>query len=196
MPMITDAHVVIVATHGFEQSELEVPRNRLDEAGATVTIAAPEPGQIRGWEKRDWCRSVPVDLALADVDPADYDALVLPGGQMNPDTLRRCDEALDVIRAFMNSGKPVAAICHAPWLLIEIDAVRGRDVTSWRTVRKDLENAGATWIDQPVVVDGALITSRSPLDLEAFSAAIIDAIELGQPMLLSPLADRRAPPAE
>lgn len=196
MPAITEARVLIIATHGFEQSELEVPRNRLEEAGAKVTIAAPEPGQIRGWEKHDWCRTVEVSLPLRDVDIADYDALVLPGGQMNPDTLRGNSEALSLIGAFVRSGKPVAAICHAPWLLVEVDAVRGRDVTSWPTVRKDLENAGATWIDQPVIVDGAIITSRSPLDLEAFSAAIIDAIELGQPMMLSRLAERRPSPAE
>lgn len=193
MTTITQANVLIIATHGFEQSELEVPRNRLEEAGARVTIAAPEAGQIRGWEKRDWCRSVPVNVTLNDVDPADYDALVLPGGQMNPDTLRRNDAALALIRAFLTAGKPVAAICHAPWLLIEVDAVRGRDVTSWPTVRKDLENAGATWIDQPVVIDGSIITSRSPVDLEAFSAAIIDAIEIGQPVMLSPLPDRLTP---
>ncbi|MCW5717183.1 MAG: type 1 glutamine amidotransferase [Bauldia sp.] len=196
MPTITKAKVLIVATHGFEQSELEVPRNRLEEAGATVTIAAPEGGQIRGWEKREWCRSVPVDIVLHDVDPSDYDALVLPGGQMNPDTLRGNDEALGLIRAFLRSGKPVAAICHAPWLLVEVDAVRGRDVTSWPTVRKDLENAGATWIDQPVVVDGSIITSRSPHDLEAFSAAIIDAIELGLPTILAPVTERRLARAE
>jgi len=195
MTTITQANVLIIATHGFEQSELEVPRNRLEEAGARVTIGAPEAGHIRGWEERDWCRSIPVNMALDDVDPADYDALVLPGGQMNPDTLRRNHEALALIRDFLAAGKPVAAICHAPWLLIEVDAVRGRDVTSWPTVRKDLENAGATWIDQPVVIDGSLITSRSPHDLEAFSAAIIDAIEVGQPMMLSPLTDRRTPPS-
>jgi len=193
MTTITQANVLIIATHGFEQSELEVPRNRLEEAGATVTIAAPDAGHISGWEKRDWCRSVPVNMTLRDVDPTDHDALVLPGGQMNPDTLRGNADALALVRAFLAAGKPVAAICHAPWLLIEVDAVRGRDVTSWPTVRKDLENAGATWIDQPVVIDGALITSRSPLDLEAFSAAIIDAIEIGQPVMLSPLPDRLTP---
>lgn len=177
MTAITEASILIVATHGFEQSELEVPRDRLREAGANVVVAAPEPGAIKGWQKRDWGRLAPVDLTLDEVSVDDFDALVLPGGQMNPDTLRRNETAVALIRAFADAGRTVAAICHAPWLLIEAELVEGRTMTSWQTLRKDLRNAGANWVDEDTVVDGTLITSRSPKDLDAFVAAIIQAVE-------------------
>ena len=145
-----------------------------------VTIAAPEAGQIRGWEKRDWCRSIPVNVTLDDVDPADYDALVLPGGQMNPDTLRRNDEALALIRAFLAAGKPVAAICHAPWLLIEAGVVEGRRMTAFESIRTDLKNAGADVVDEEVVVDQGLVTSRCPDDIPAFNARMIEEFAEGR----------------
>jgi protease I len=177
---ISGKKVLILATHGFEQSELEVPRDRLKAAGATVEIASPEAGEIKGWQKKDWGAAVKVDKSLDDVRPGDYDAIVLPGGQMNPDTLRGNRQALDLIRAFFDAGKVVAAVCHAPWLLIDTGIARGRQVTSWPTVRTDLENAGANWTDAEVVTDKGLVTSRKPADLEAFSAKIAEEIAEGR----------------
>jgi len=179
MPDIRQAKILIIATNGFEQSELEVPRDELRAAGAEIHVATPDGRKIRGWDNTDWGRTVPADLRIADADPARYDALVIPGGQINPDLLRVDESAMAVVRGFLDSGKPVAAICHAPWLLVEADAVRGRDVTSYPSIRRDLENAGANWIDAEVVVDEGIITSRSPKDLMPFVAKIIEEIGEG-----------------
>ncbi|HKQ14364.1 MAG TPA: type 1 glutamine amidotransferase domain-containing protein [Steroidobacteraceae bacterium] len=179
MPDIKQAKVVILATHGFEQSELLVPKQKLQDAGAQVVVVSPEKGQIRGWQHKDWGESVAVDKSLDEVSAEDYDAIVLPGGQINPDLLRINPQALQLIRDFLDSGKVVAAVCHAPWLLIEVDAVRGRQVTSYKSIKTDVVNAGGKWIDREVVTDSGIITSRNPGDLDAFSAKIIDEIQEG-----------------
>lgn len=172
--------VAILATHGFEQSELEVPRDRLAEHGATVHIVSPEPGEIKGWDKKDWGRAVSVDVTLDQAKPDDYDAIVLPGGQMNPDTLRANPKALDFIRAFFEQKKIVAAICHAPWLLIETGIAKGRRMTSYTSMKTDMINAGAQWEDSEVVTDQGIVTSRHPGDLEAFSAKVMEEIAEGK----------------
>ncbi len=173
---LTGKRVCILATNGFEQSELEVPRDRLSEAGAEVHVVSPEHGVIRGWDGDDWGQSVKVDVALSGANDADYDALVLPGGQINPDLLRVNDDALALIKAFYAAGKPIAAICHAPWLLVETGIAAGRKMTSYHSIRNDVINAGAKWQDKEVVSDGGIVTSRNPGDLEAFSKAIITEI--------------------
>ena len=179
MPESEEAKLVILATHGFEQSELQVPLQKLREAGAQVVVASPEKGQIRGWKERDWGESVQVDKSLDEVSADDYDAIVLPGGQINPDLLRINAQALQLIRDFLDSGKVVAAVCHAPWLLVEVDAVRGRQVTSYKSIKTDVVNAGGKWIDRDVVTDSGIITSRNPGDLNAFCAKIIGEIQEG-----------------
>jgi protease I len=179
MPEISKAKVLILATNGFEQDELLVPQRKLKEAGAQVDVVSPEKGKIRGWKLKDWGESVAVDKSLDDADADDYDAIVLPGGQINPDLLRVNQQALQLIRSFLDSGKIVAAVCHAPWLLVELNAVRGREVTSYHSIKTDVINAGGKWVDRAVVTDQGIITSRNPDDLEAFSAKIIEEIEEG-----------------
>ena len=171
--MTAPKRIAILATNGFEQSELMDPRESLKTAGYTVDVVSPEAGSIRGWKDKDWGDTVAVDVALADADAKDYDALVLPGGVINPDKLRMDPTALDFIRAFADADKVIAAICHAPWLLVETGIAKDRDVTSWPSVRTDLENAGGRWRDEAVVEDGNLITSRKPEDSPAFSRAVI-----------------------
>lgn len=177
---ISGKTVAILATHGFEQSELEVPLRRLREAGATVRVVSPEAGEIRGWEGKDWGRPVKVDVALADARPDDYDAVVLPGGQINPDLLRADKDALAFIKAVFDQKKVVAAVCHGPWLLIETGIAKGRKATSYHSIRTDMINAGARWEDSEVVNDKGVITSRNPGDLEAFSSKIIEEISEGR----------------
>ncbi len=179
MPAVNDARILILATMGFEQSELEVPRDRLRAAGATVDLATPGGDDIRGWNGDTWGDQAEAQLALAEARAEDYDALVLPGGQINPDILRTIPEAVDLLRAFAEAGKPVAAICHAPWLVIEAGLAKGRRMTGYGSIRTDLRNAGAEVVDDSVVADAPLITSRSPADLDDFVKAIMDALMNG-----------------
>ena len=172
---MTAKRIAILATDGFEQSELMEPRRRLKEAGFDVQVVSPKLGEIRGWQHKEWGDTVPVDVPLDAASPEDYDALVLPGGQMNPDSLRLVPEAVAFVRAFAGSGKPLAAICHGPWLLVESGAAKGKRVTSWPSLKTDLANAGAQWEDAPVVTDGALITSRKPDDIPQFTDAVVRA---------------------
>lgn len=179
--MATDAplasrRILIMATDGFEQSELEVPLHRLRDAGADVDIASLGTGEITGWDDDDWGDDVEVDLLIADAKVDDYDALVLPGGQINPDLLRVEKQAIELIESFARVGKPVAAICHAPWLLVEAGVAKGRRMTSYKSIRTDIANAGANVVDEAVVVDANIITSRCPDDLTAFCDAIVGAL--------------------
>lgn len=173
---LTSRRILIMAADGFEQSELEVPLERLQDAGANIDIASIEKGDITGWDEDDWGDEIEVDVKISDVDIDDFDALILPGGQINPDLLRVNEAAVSLIRDFAATGKPVAAICHAPWLLIEAGLVNGRRLTCYKSIRTDVANAGATVVDEAVVVDGNIITSRCPDDLPAFCDAIIEAL--------------------
>jgi protease I len=166
--------VAILVTDGFEQVELTEPRKALERAGAETHIVSPSRDTVRGWNSKKWGKQFTVDRALGDVNPHDYDALLLPGGVMNPDRLRMMKAAVGFVRHFVENEKPIAAICHGPWTLIEARAVSGRTLTSWPSLRTDIENAGGNWVDQEVVVDRGIVTSRKPDDLPRFNAAMID----------------------
>jgi protease I len=168
--------VLILATDGFEQSELIEPKKTLEQAGIETVVASPKAGEIRGWNHTDWGESVKVDAGLDEVDAEDFDALMLPGGIMNPDKLRQEERVIELIEDFDQADKPIAAICHGPWLLVEADIVDGRTVTGWPSIRTDLENAGGDVVDQEVAVDGNLITSRKPDDIPAFAKTLVDAL--------------------
>ena len=166
--------VAILVANGFEQEELTRPRDALLEEDADVEIVSPEDGSVRGWDHTDWGDDFSVDVPLDDADARDYDALLLPGGQMNPDNLRRIPEVQRFVRAFFETGKPVAAICHGPWTLIDAGVIDGRRVTSYHTIQEDLKNAGALWVDEEVVVDQGLVTSRQPDDIPAFNRKMVE----------------------
>jgi protease I len=180
MPIISEAKIAILSTNGFEQSELEVPLARLREHGAEVHVVTPDGEAIRGWDDTDWGREVGADRPLSAVRVDDYDALVLPGGQINPDILRTIPEAVALVRDFVAGNRIVAAICHGPWMLIEAGVVRDREMTSYHSIRTDMENAGARWVDAEVATSNGIITSRKPDDLEAFVAKIVEEVEEGR----------------
>jgi protease I len=177
MARISNSNILIVATDGFEESELFGPREMLIEKGARITLASPDLKPIQATVHDDPGRTIRPDIKIADARAQDFDALILPGGVRNPDRLRTDEAAIALIRDFAHADKPVAAICHGPWLLIEADLVRGRTVTAWKSIRTDLANAGGEVVDRPVVVDGNIITSRKPDDVGAFTQALIHAVE-------------------
>ena len=165
--------VAILVTDGFEQVEMTEPRKALDEVGAETQLVSPKDGQVKAWKFTEWGDTFPVDMPLDSARPEDFDAILLPGGVINPDKLRTLPEAVAFAKAFFDTGKPVASICHGPWTIIEAGAARGRRLTSWPSLQTDLKNAGAEWVDQEVVVDQGLVTSRKPDDIPAFSDALI-----------------------
>jgi protease I len=173
--------IAIMATDGFEQVELTEPKRALETAGATVHVISPKSGQIKGWNHTDWGEKINVDKTLDEAKPADYDGLVLPGGQINPDKLRIEPKAVAFVAEFYKSGKPIGAICHGPWLLVEADVLKRRTLTSWPSVRTDIRNAGGHWVDEEVVTDQNLTTSRKPDDLPAFNERLIRELSQAKP---------------
>jgi len=171
--------VAILTENGFEQSELTSPKEALEKSGVTVHIISPQKEKVKAWDKDKWGIELPVDVQLDDANPSDYDALMLPGGVMNPDALRTNSKAIDFAKHFLNEGKPLAAICHGPQLLIETGLLEGRKITSYHSLQTDLKNAGADWTDKEVVVDNGLVTSRTPKDLEAFNKKMLEEIQEG-----------------
>ncbi|MDB5038028.1 MAG: hypothetical protein JWQ35_1556 [Bacteriovoracaceae bacterium] len=171
---LEDHKVAILVANGFEEVELFEPRQALKNAGAEVQVVSPEPEDVKGWKSKNWGRSIKVDVQVDTANPEKFDALLLPGGVMNPDKLRMNKSAVQFVKAFVDAGKPIAAICHAPWTLIEAGAVRGRRLTSYPSLKTDLINAGAEWVDEEVVTDRGLVTSRSPKDIPAFNKKMIE----------------------
>jgi protease I len=179
MADLTNKKVAILTEEGFEQVELTSPKEALEAAGAIVHIISPKSGRIKAWDKTDWGIEVEVDKALNDANPDDYDALMLPGGVLNPDKLRQNKDAVAFVKSFLDSSKPIAAICHGPQMLIETGMMQGRKLTSYPSLQTDLKNAGAEWVDEEVVVDNGLVTSRKPDDLTAFNKKAIEEIAEG-----------------
>jgi protease I len=177
MPRISDARILIIATNGFEQSELFDPRQTLLDAGATVKLASLDENEIQGETGDEPGRKIKPDLVMEQVDSKDFDALLLPGGTRNPDKLRMHEQVVYTVKKFVDAGKPVGAICHGPWLLVEADVLRDRTATCWPSIRTDLKNAGANVVDKEVVVDGTIVTSRKPDDIPAFTKAFIELVE-------------------
>lgn len=176
---LTGKQVALLVMDGFEQIELTSPKNALIDAGAQTAIVSPKTDTVRGWQHTEWGDSFNVDVPLKNARPEDFDALVLPGGVMNPDKLRRNEQVQQFVRAFAEHQKPIAAICHGPWTLVDADLVKDRRMTSYHSIQMDLKNAGAAWVDEQVVVDNKLITSRNPDDLEAFNAKLIELTAAG-----------------
>jgi protease I len=177
---LSNKRVAALVDNGFEQAELLDPKKALEAAGATVDVVSPQQGKVKGWKHTDWGEEVKVDVGLDSADPAQYDALLLAGGVMNPDKLRANPKAVAFVKTFVDRGLPIAAICHGPWTLIEAGGVKGRKMTSWPSLRSDLVNAGANWVDQEVVTDNGLVTSRKPDDIPAFNKKMIEEIAEGR----------------
>lgn len=175
-----EKRIAILATNGFEEVELTSPKEAMEKEGFQVDIVSLEKGNIKAWDGDDWSNEYQVDYSLNEVNANDYNALMLPGGVINPDKLRREEKVLDFVRDFFKQSKPVAAICHAGWTLISADVVKGRKMTSFNSIRKDMENAGVNWVDEEVVVDQGLVTSRNPDDLPAFNSKLIEEIKEGK----------------
>jgi len=180
MENLNKKKVAILATNGFEESELRAPKEALEKAGAEVHIVSDTSGEIKSWADGNWGKAYKVDKTLAEVTHSDYNALMLPGGVINPDTLRRNEKAVTFVKSFFEHQKPVGAICHAPWLLAEADVLKGRKVTSYSSIKTDIVNAGAKWYDEEVVCDQGLVTSRNPNDLPAFNAKLIEEVYEGK----------------
>jgi protease I len=179
MANLSGIKVAILSANGFEEVELTSPKKALEDAGATVDIVSPEPETIWGWKDGNWTIKLPVDVQVDQADPNDYDALMIPGGVINPDKMRRSEACISFAKSFLESGKPVASICHGPQLLIETSLLKGQTMTSFYSIKTDLINAGANWEDKEVVTDRGLVTSRSPKDLEAFNKKMIEEIREG-----------------
>jgi protease I len=179
MAKLSEKKVAILTENGFEEVELTSPKNAMEAAGIKVEIVSPQKEKVRGWNHDHWSIELPVDVEVSKANPEDYDALMIPGGVINPDKMRINEDCIQFAKEFLNSGKPVAAICHGPQLLIETDMIKGRKMTSFPSIKTDLENAGANWKDEEVVVDQGLVTSRSPKDLEAFNKKLLEEIREG-----------------
>jgi protease I len=177
---LRNKRVAALVENGFEQSELLEPKKALEAAGARVDVVSPQNGRVKGWKHTDWGQEVGVDRALDEVKADEYDALLLPGGVISPDRLRMNTKAVGFVKAFADAGKPIAAICHGPWTLIDAGVVRGRKMTSWPSLKTDLTNAGANWVDQEVVTDHGLVTSRKPDDIPAFNRKMLEEIAEGR----------------
>jgi protease I len=180
MRKLASKRVAILVADGFEQSEMAEPRKALEAAGAETVLISPEKGKVRGWDGSDWGERFKVDLPLSEASPEEFDGLLLPGGVKNPDTLRMDEDAVGFVRDFFHSGKPLAAICHGPWILINAGVARGRRLTSYPSISMDLKNAGAEWVDEEVVVDNGLVTSRKPSDIPAFVGKFIEELQEGR----------------
>ena len=179
MPNLKGKKVAILTENGFEEVELTSPKKALEDAGAEVHIVSPQKDKVKGWNHDHWSIELPVDVQIEKADPDDYDALVIPGGVINPDLMRRDEGCIDFAKTFLLEGKPVAAICHGPQLLIETGLLKGREMTSFSSIKTDLKNAGVNWQDKEVIVDNGLVTSRSPKDLEAFNRKMLEEIKEG-----------------
>ena len=177
---LTGKKVAILVDEGFEQVELIKPRKALERLGAQTQVVSPQEGEVRGWNVKRWGKSVAVDVPLHSADPSAFDALLLPGGVMNPDKLRMNPKAVEFVKHFIDARKPVAAICHGPWTLVEAGAVRGRTLTSWPSLQTDIRNAGGNWVDEEVVTDRGIVTSRKPDDIRAFNKKMIEEFAEGE----------------